>query len=241
MNIIEKIQEQLSQFNISRTSLKTLQNITSFKKKILIAPVLACTLSSLFYISLSYSLDVGFFTFVLLWLVFGFSIFSVFSHFSINGKFFKTLSFFFKKSTTLQSFISYANYQDKIILDMFNNSSMALSILEFYNTMHKLNFSHSPFIDNMDLSNEEIAFNLKKINKIIDNDDEISFLNFFKEKFLPNFYYCSQNQTVTEFLGSNKEHFSQPPSIEKSFIPMQDMLDTIKEPLDLKQKFKAAL
>lgn len=244
MNIINKLQEQLSQFKITRTTLDNLKNIDTFKQKFCIAPagLFGIAFYFVFYF-VSYNSVHPFCAAImsaLLSLLFIVFLHTYISNFKINGWFFKASSLFLKKSR-LHYFIGYANDEDKLLLDMFNNSSISLSILEFYKTLNKINFSYSQSIDNVNFSNDEVAFNLQKISYIIDNHDETAFLKFFKNRFLSNFYYYSQHPNVIEFVGDNNVSLDNSSIVEKSFLPMQDILDSISEPVDLKQKFKAAL
>lgn len=245
MTVIHYIQKELDLAKINEDFLYFYNKSSSFKIKFFSPIVCAITIPWVFFIFNHFNSYINSFTDGLFYFNFFCTMPSLLSILglsyltSINGFFFKSVSYFFPKYKNLTSFINRADYQDNIILSLYENKSFIDSVLKFYLLLDNINFASSYHHNEVNYRNKEIKENLDKLKSILTRSDKSGFISFFRNKFIDNYNCYSNHEKVLSFLNltSNSNENGE----SKNNLKNDDTLEAMNEELNLKNKFKKVL
>lgn len=242
MTVIQSIQKELELAKINKDFIYFYFKASTFKIKFFSPIVGAITIPWVMYI---FNIKINSFTDGLFFFAFlGFMqplIISLGLSYltSINGVFFKSVSYFFPKYKTLSSFINIVDYQDTVISSLYDNKSFVDSVLKFYLLLNNINFASSYAHNEVNYKNKEIKENFDNLKSILQLDDLSGFISFFKSKFIDDYNTYSNHDKLLEVLKLMNNPNENGES--KTNLKDDDTLDAMREELNLKYKFKKVL
>lgn len=246
MNLIQKIKSQLESVGVNDNFFQFYTQTTNFKLKFFAPIISAIAIPWVLYCIFGLGIKPeGFNQWLLFFGIGGFVqplLITLFLSYltPMNGFFFKKISSFWTGNRILKSFIDSTDYQDTILFQIFDNKPFKESILQFYSLLNSINFATSYSHNQVNYVNKEIKEHLDKLTLIIQQNDKQKFVSFFKSKFISDFVTYSQHEKVLEVLKITQSVTEEDKNLP-GYNPGDDLLEAMREELNLKNKFKKVL